>query len=114
MTPRPADLAAVVLGWATVLFVVAGAPTAIRLVALLLFLAVGAGWPLVRFAAPSDPLTHFVLSVATGLSLATVASLGMAMTHWWHPVVALCALAALTTAGAVLSHGRTIEGSAHP
>lgn len=95
---RPTRFLEASSGWVALLVAAAPYPLAVRLVVVVGFLAFVPGWVVVRALRPADRLEHVVFAVAASIALATVLALAMAMTHFWHPLGALAALATLTTA----------------
>ena len=98
-------------GWLVLgLTAVTGQPLA-RAPAVFAFVFVCPGLAVVRLLPLRDRLEQAVLAVALGLSLATLAAEGMAISHILQPAMVLVSLAAVCTAAAVADLARGLSAS---
>jgi uncharacterized membrane protein len=98
---RVLSLLLAVSGWIVLGLVIAHAPTAARIIAVFGFILVCPGAALVRLIPLRDLLERAVLSVATGLSLATLTGEAAALGRPTQARLVLIVLASVCTAAAL-------------
>lgn len=101
-------------GWVALTATLLAGSGPIRVVAVFGFVLVCPGWAIVRRLGRHDPLEDFVVGMALSMSLAVSITVVMAVTHWWHPIVALAALALITIAAALVPVSHTAVDELEP